>query len=118
MRHRAVHPAHLVLGLVVWAVWFVAMYGGLSVACAVAPPPLAAGALTWVNGLLLLLTAFTASALLYAAWRCWLAARAAAEAAGVTRSRFIPTVSAAVHLSAAAAVLAMGVPVIVLPPCP
>ncbi len=118
MRHRAVHPAHLVLGLVVWAVWFVAMYGGLSVACAVAPPPVADGALTWVNGLLLLLTAFTAAALLYAAWRCWLASRAEDDVSGVARSRFIPVVSATVHLSAAMAVLAIGVPAIVLPPCP
>ena len=118
MMPRAAHPAHLVLGLVVWAAWFVAMYGGLSVACAAAPPPVAAGARTWVNGLLLLLTAFTASALLYAAWRCWLAARASTEAAGAARSRFIPAVSAAVHLSAAVAVLTMGVPAIVLPPCP
>jgi hypothetical protein len=111
----AAHPVHLVLGLVVWSVWFVAMYGGLSVGCAVAPPPESAGALTWINGLLLLLTVFTAAALVYGALRCWFAVRAAAD--DPRRARFIPGVSAAVYLSASGAVLAMGLPAIVLPPC-
>jgi hypothetical protein len=112
---NAAHPVHLVLGLVVWSVWFVAMYGGLSVACAIVPPPETAGALTWINGLLLLLTGFTAAALLYGAGRCWLAVRAAADDPQLVR--FIPGVSALVYLSASGAVLAIGLPVIVLPPC-
>lgn len=112
---KATHPVHLVLGLVVWSIWFVAIYGVLSVACAVAPPPEAAGALNWINGLLLLLTVATAAALLYGAWRCWLAVGAVAD--DPRRARFIPVVSAAVYLSASVAVLAIGLPAIVLPPC-
>lgn len=115
MMPKATHPVHLVLGLVVWSVYFVAMYGALSVACAVAPPPEAAGALTWINGVLLLLTVLTATALLYGAWRCWRAARAAPNDA--RRSTFIPGVSAALYLSASVAVLAIGMPAIALPPC-
>jgi hypothetical protein len=112
---KAAHPMHLVLGLVLWSVWFVAIYGVLSVACTVAPPPEAAGALTWINVLLLLLTLFTAAALLYGAWRCWLALRAAPNDA--RRATFIPGVSAAAYLSASVAVLAIGLPAIALPPC-
>jgi hypothetical protein len=109
------HPMHLVLGLVLWSVWFVAMYGGLSVACVVAPPAEAAGALTWINGVLLLLTLFTTALLLYAAWRCWQAAGAADV--DEKQARFVARVSAAVYLASAGAVLAVGLPVIVLPPC-
>jgi hypothetical protein len=32
------HPLQLVPGLIIWALWFIAIYGGLSVACALAPP--------------------------------------------------------------------------------
>lgn len=109
------HPLHLVFGLVLWSVWFVAMYGGLSVACAVAPPAGAAGALTWLNGVLLLLTLLTVILMLYRAWRCTQAAGAANAAQG--RARFLPRVSAMVYLAAAGATLAIGLPVLVLPPC-
>jgi hypothetical protein len=115
MMPPAVHPVHLVLGLIVWSAWFVAMYGGLSVACAVAPPGASAGALTWINGVLLLLTVVTAAALLYAAWWCW---RALQPAAGDARvAHFIAGVSAALYLASSVAVVAVGMPTIVLPPC-
>ncbi len=68
------HPLQLTLGLIVWSVWFVALYGGLSVACAVAPPAATLGALTWINGLLLLLTLATTALLAYWAHGCWRAA--------------------------------------------
>lgn len=110
------HPAHLLLGLLVWSIWFVALYGGLSVACAVAPPPVAAGALNWINGTLLLLTLLVTALLLAWARRCLAAVKPPAESgSGVTR--FLPAMSAALYLAAAAATLAVGVPVIVLPPC-
>jgi hypothetical protein len=112
---KAAHPMHLVLGLVVWSVWFVAIYGVLSVACTVAPPPETAGAFTGINALLLLLTVFTAAALVYGAWRCWLTTGDAADDPGP--ARFIPGVSAAAYLAASVAVLAIGLPAIVLPPC-
>ena len=38
MRWRPHHPVHLILGLCVWSIWFVVLYGGLSVACQLTPP--------------------------------------------------------------------------------
>ncbi len=108
------HPFQLVLGLVIWSVWFVALYGGLSVGCAVAPPDPAAGALTWLNALLLLLTLATTLLLVHWTLRCW---RGASEAGGGTVKRFLTWVASGVHLTAAGATLAVGLPVIVFPPC-
>lgn len=109
------HPLHLVLGLVLWSAWFVAMYGGLSVACALAPPAGVATTLTWINGVLLLLTLLAVILLLYWGWRCMQTAAAANAAQG--GARFLSRVSAMVYLAAAGATLAIGLPVIVLPPC-
>jgi hypothetical protein len=108
------HPLQLVLGFAVWGVSFVALYGGLSVACAVAPPDPAQGALTWINGSLLLLVLPTTTVLGYASLSCW---RARSALASDPRRRFIATVSAALHLFAAGGVLAVGLPTVGLPPC-
>jgi hypothetical protein len=110
------HASHLVLGLVVWSLYFVALYGGLSVGCAVSPPPASAGALTWLNGALLLLTLLVTALLLLQARRCLAAIRPSGETdTGLTR--FLPAVSAALYLASAVAALAIGLPVIMLPPC-
>ena len=110
------HASHLVLGLVVWSLWFVALYGGLSVGCAVSPPPASAGALTWLNGTLLLLTLLVTALLLVQARRC-LVAVAPSGKSGTGLARFLLAVSAALYLASAAATLAVGLPVIMLPPC-
>jgi hypothetical protein len=110
----AVHPLHLVLGLVVWSAWFVALYAGLSVGCAVAPPDEALGPLNWINGMLLLLSIAIAALLLSWGRRCW---RVGAARSANARRRFIAWIGARVHLVAAGAVLAIGLPVVALPPC-
>ncbi|MEX1058318.1 MAG: hypothetical protein WED11_11335 [Natronospirillum sp.] len=112
---RATHPAQLVLGLLIWSVWFVLMYGGMSVACAVAPPLMQQGAMNWINALLGVLTLVTTVLLLYWSWRCW-------RHAPVTNSRdlperFIARVAAGLHFLAALATLAVGLPVLDLAPC-
>jgi hypothetical protein len=109
------HPMQLALGLIVWAAWFVALYGGLSVGCAVAPPAAELGSLNWLN---LLLGAFT---LIVVAWLirqmvlCWQGAKL--KGADGPRQRFVPTVSAGIYAVAAVSTLFMGLPVIGLPPC-
>ncbi|MFY0664848.1 MAG: hypothetical protein JXQ97_09480 [Natronospirillum sp.] len=50
------HPAQLVIGLTVWCVWFVAVYGGLSVACELAAPEPARGAFNTISLTLIVLT--------------------------------------------------------------
>ena len=68
---RVSHPAHLVIGLTLWSVWFVAVYGGLSVACALAPPDPYQGSVNPVNLGLGLLTVLTTAGLIYLAFACW-----------------------------------------------
>jgi hypothetical protein len=110
------HPLQLVLGLTVWSLWFVVLYGGLSVACALAMPPISSGSVNWLNGLLVLLTLATIALLLYLAANCW---QASLQIEGQKRrtARFITQVSAGLHAMAAGATLAVGLPALVLPPC-
>ena len=121
MTLRADHPWQLALGLSVWALWFVAVYGGLSVACAVAPPDAALGARNVVNGALLLLTVFTAALLGFWAWQCGRAVAARGAEAGegdaAARSRFMAAVAAALHAVAAVSTLVVGLPLMVMAPC-
>jgi hypothetical protein len=129
------HPWQLVLGLVVWSAWFVAVYAGLSVACAVAPPTPQRGAFTWVNASLLALTLVTALGLAGAARACARAARripsmtvvaAAALASappedavapdGVPR-RFIAGTASVLYAVSAASTVFVGLPLLALWPC-
>ncbi|MFO7647146.1 hypothetical protein [Halomonas sp. 3H] len=106
------HPAQLLLGLTLWSLWFVALYGGLSVACALAPPRPGQGAFTAINGGLALLTLATLALLAWLAWRGLDAARREAD-----RRRFIALTGAGLHLFSAAGVAFVGLPIVTLPPC-
>ncbi len=110
------HPLQLALGLIVWSLWFVGTYGGLSVACAVASPAPTQGSWTWINAGLGLFTLLTATLLLWWAWACWRAARAD-SAAAVPSRRFIAAMAAGLHLVAALSTVFVGMPVAGLPPC-
>ncbi|MBZ2188344.1 hypothetical protein K8B33_04515 [Alcanivorax sp. JB21] len=109
----AVHPFQLPLGLVIWALWFVAVYGGLSVGCAIATPAAEAGSLTWINAVLGLLTLVVTVGLLALARFCLMAARNEPR----TERRFIARLAAGVHVIAAVSTLITGLPILVLPPC-
>lgn len=113
------HPLNLVLGLIVWSGWFVFIYGGLAVACAVAPPDLEKGVMSWTNILLLVLGLLLALLLLLCARRCWRArpARGAPAETGKSNQRFIGSAAAAVYLASAVATLAVAMPAVTLPPC-
>lgn len=125
------HPMQLALGLIVWSVYFVVVYGGLSVGCKLSPPPMEQGTFNWLNGTLLLVTLITGAWLLYQAWHCW---RAPAHVAhnpddseiverepGSDQLRqarlIIVYVATGVNLVAGLATLAVGVPLLVLVPC-
>ncbi len=117
MKFSPFHPVHLFLGLAIWAVWFVALYGGLSVGCAIAPPDSEKQAGTWINGAILVVALLVGSYLLWCAYRC---GRASSKAGGQKDGRlngFICKTAAAVYLVSAFASLALGVPGLVLPPC-
>ncbi len=106
------HPVQLVLGLTLWSLWFVAIYGGLSVACELAPPSPEQGALTAINAGLGLLTLVTLALL---SWLAWRGLRAGRQTAG--RQRFIALVGAGLHGYSAAGVAFAGLPIVALPPC-
>jgi hypothetical protein len=108
------HPMQLALGLIIWSAYFVAIYAGMSVGCAVAPPDELHGPWTWINGVLLLLTLVTAVLLLYWSRACW---RAPANRDVDQHGRFVARMGALVYLIAAGAVVAVGAPLLVLPPC-
>lgn len=115
-------PWQLAAGFTVWSLWFVAVYGGLSVGCSMAPPSAAQGPFTGLNLALLVLTLATVIVLLGAAWCClqaWRAAHAPATRGieGEARRRFMAGLSALLHLSAAIATLFVGLPLLWLPPC-
>ena len=108
---------HLVLGLIIWSVWFVFLYAGLSLACEFAPPAAAEGPRTWINDLMIAVAIAVSGGLLYASYRC---SRAGLEAmAGISGSSraFLRTISSSVYLVSAAGALALVLPGLVLPPC-
>jgi hypothetical protein len=117
MKLPASHPLHLVLGLTLWFVWFCVVYGGLSVACAVAPPAPEAGSFNPVNASLMLLTILTAVLLAWAARRCRRDAQQFPAASPPGRKRFVADASAALYALAAVSTLVVGLPLLVLPPC-
>lgn len=110
------HPLQLALGLALWLVWFSLAYGGLSLGCALAPPPPEAGAWTWINVLLLLSTLVVAALLLIWSRRCWLSAKTGGKG-DFSAPALIAYVAAGVHLTAAVATLGVGVTTVFLPPC-
>jgi hypothetical protein len=105
------HPMQLVWGLTIWAIWFVTVYGGLSVACA-ATEWQRESPLSLNNALLLLTTLPTVLLLIWLMKRCW---RARQPAPGYRR--FIAAVSAALYAASALATVAIAVPIMLLPPC-
>ncbi|MCE9665396.1 hypothetical protein LY622_18390 [Halomonas sp. M5N1S17] len=107
------HPIHLVGGLILWAVWFVAIYAGLSVACSMAPPDPQRGMLTGINIGVGLSTLVTTLLLLWLAR----AGLVAARRTSVLRERYFAHVSAGIYLFSAGGTLFVGYPVISLPPC-
>ncbi|WP_028241784.1 hypothetical protein [Stutzerimonas azotifigens] len=114
-RLSAFHPIQIPLGLVLWSLWFVVMYGGLSVVCAVAPPDPALGAWTWTNLALGALTLVTLALLLWLAVRFWRLSRPPHELN--ERQVFVTKLAAGIHLVAALATLYVGTPLLFLPPC-
>ncbi len=111
------HPVQLVLGWAVWALYFVAMYASLSVTCAVRPGWAEAGATSGLNLTLLALTVLVAAGLMFWGRRCWQEAQAAGSGEVPASAVFVARVAACVHLMAAFAVLAIGLPAALLPAC-
>lgn len=100
------HPAHLVLGLTIWSVWFVAIYGGLSVFCSFEESHVPNGGIHPINLGLLALTAITSMCLAVLAVWCWRNARG-----------FPGRVSALLYLASLISTIGVALPTFFLPPC-
>ena len=116
-KRLATPPLQLVLGPAIWLVWFGVIYGALSVACAVVPPPPERGPLNWVNGGLLLLTVVTAAGLAAAARASHRAGRRLGRGPEAARDRFLAHAATLLHATAAVSTIAVGLPLLLLPPC-
>jgi type VI protein secretion system component VasK len=108
------HPIYLPLGLVIWSLWFVTLYGGLSVACQVAPPAAEQGARNSLNLALLAGSLLTAALLACLTWLFW---RAGQRARREGQAHYVATTAAAVNLVATLAVLFITLPILWMPPC-
>ena len=102
------HPASLVLGPVIWSIWFVVIYATLSLACLQGwlvnggDRPSAINVLLDGAGLVI------AALLMAAAWASWRSA---------SGKSFIPRTSAMVYACSAVASLLLAVPGLVMAPC-
>lgn len=108
------HPWQLGLGLVAWSVWFVVVYGGLSVGCAVAEPAPEHRQFNAINGTLLLVTLALVLWLAHASWTC---ARAARRWPEDETAHFIAHAAAWLYAIAAVAAVFVGAPMLALWPC-
>ncbi|UTF60208.1 hypothetical protein [Gilvimarinus sp. DA14] len=139
----AFHPMQKILGLIIWSLYFVFMYGGLSVACNHFSPGADKGALTWINASVILITLLVTLGLLYQAWRGWKvlqhhkhqraqwrkqqqpqqqdpqqeSKKHGPQSETLPPHEFILYVSVAVYCVAAVATLGTGLPALVLAPC-
>lgn len=115
----ATHPLQLLAGLSVWALWFVAVYGGLSVACSTAPADATAqrGVFSGINLLLAGLTLATAGGLAWAAFACARTASRIDSAAEGGLAPFIARCASALYGVAALSTLFVGFPLLLLWPC-
>jgi len=102
----------LIAGYLVWSSCFVALYGLLSVGCTL-QLQLRAGPFG-TNGLTLLLAAVW---LLHLAVLAWLIRSALRRRTGGEAPAFLRRITLLLHLSALAATLWIGLPLLLLPPC-
>lgn len=115
MKHliKLTHPIHLVSGLTLWGLFFVVIYGGLSVACSIAPPDPERDMFTGINAGVGVVTLVTTLLLLWLAW----ASMQAGRKAGLGRECYFAYISAGMFLFSACGTLFVGLPIAMLPPC-
>ncbi len=102
------HPASLVLGPVVWSIWFVAIYATLSLACLQGWLVNGGDQPSAINVLLAGAGLVIAALLATAAWAAWRSA---------SGKSFIPRTSAMVSACSAVSSLLLAVPGLVMAPC-
>ena len=111
----ALHPMQIILGLIIWSVWFAGIYGAHGVACAVNPPDPQLGIVNWLNASFGVGTLAVVALLLWLAHRAWKLSRPPHRLD--ERQLFVARVAAGIHLIAALSTLFIGLQLAFLPPC-
>ncbi|MGP9767754.1 hypothetical protein ACT3UM_18735 [Halomonas sp. AOP13-D3-9] len=111
-RLHLTHPLHFVIGLTLWCIWFIVVYGGHAVACAVAPPAPEQGVFTLVSAMLLAVSVAAVALLTALTMGC---CRMAKRQVG--RLRFNASVSAGLYLFSTLGVVFAAMPIMGIPPC-
>lgn len=109
------HPLHLVIGLTIWAVWFVASYAGISAGCMISSSPQTLGPLSWINISVLIGTLAVSALLLWLGISCW--SYSIQKKNDTPQNSLIQRVSAGLYLFSALAVIAVAVFLFRVPPC-
>ena len=128
----------LILGLIMWALYFIVLYAGLSISCEYAAPEPHTSAANWINIALLALTLLVTVVLLFQARRGWriiqLVKKTRPDAPAKnqqednqqannqqenlpTTPQFINYVAVCIYGVAALATLINGLPLVLLTPC-
>ena len=112
------HPVHLVLGLLVWSLWFVVVYTGLSLGCQRAPTVGEQGPFNVVTVVTLAGGVLVGLGLLWAARGCWRVARCKGDQDTANeQQRAVASVAAGLYLVSAFAALAIVLPGLFMMPC-
>lgn len=106
------HPMHLVLGLTLWAVFFVVVYGGMSIGCEISAARDSTTFLNPINAFVLLVTVLFTVLLAWLAWACH---KATPEAPN--QGRFLARLAAVLYAVSAVSTLLVGLPGVIYPPC-
>lgn len=109
------HPIQLVLGLIIWSVWFVFIYSFLSLSCEYATISLHSG-FTWLNATLFLSTIIVVLLLLFLAYHSWRGIKLLPKKRNSNR-HIIAWIGFGVYLAAASITFIIGLTVLFLPPC-
>lgn len=106
------HPLHLAIGLTVWFVFFIVVYGGMSVGCEISDARYSTNPLNIINGFVLLVTIIFTIPLAWLAWKCHLATPSKPN-----QGRFVMRLSAVLYGISALATVLVGLPGAIYPPC-
>lgn len=106
------HPLHLAIGLTVWFVYFIIVYGGMSVGCEISEARNSTHPFNIINGFVLLVTMAFTIPLAWLAWKCH-----RATPNKPTQGRFVLRLSAVLYAISALATLLVGLPGVIYPPC-
>lgn len=106
------HPIHLAAGLSVWFIYFIIVYGGMSVGCSFSEASALQHPWTWINAFVIGVTAVFTSGLAWAAWKCH-----RVTPRGPNQPRFLLRMAAVLYAVSALATLLVGLPAILYPPC-